>query len=102
MHCQNEKDMKELVELQLYPELREWIEEISYFFGNEVEESNADYYNYEYLDDCLLLMEEWYNCKHVHNYIIEALQEACERELFNRGIYGQIKLNGNIITFKIK
>lgn len=93
--------MKELVELQLYPELRTWIEEISYFFGKEVEESNTDTYQYEYLDDCLLLMEEWYNCAHVHNDIMEALQEACERELFNRGIFAKpVKIKGNVIIFK--
>lgn len=93
--------MKELIELQLYPELRTWIEEVSYFFGEEVQNNNSDYYKYEYLDDCLLLMEDMYNCKHVHNDIMEVLQEACESELFKRGIYGKpLKIQNNLIIFE--
>lgn len=95
--------MKELIELQLYPELRVWIEEISYFFGKEVEESNTDTYQYEYLDDCLLLMEEIYNCTHVHKDIMAALQEACEWELMKRDISGTVRMKeNNIINFKMK
>lgn len=93
--------MKEIIELQLFPELRTWIEEVSYFFGKEVEDSNANYYNFYYYDDCLLLMEDMYNVGHVHNEIIFALQEACEKELFNRGIYGKpVKIQNNLIIFE--
>lgn len=93
--------MKEIIELQLFPELRTWIEEVSYFFGKEVEDSNANYYNFYYYDDCLLLMEDMYNCNHVHNGIMAALQEACEIELFKRGIYGKpLKIKNNLIIFE--
>lgn len=93
--------MKEIIELQLFPEIRTWIEEVSYFFAKEIEDSNADYYNYYYYDDCLLLMEDIYNCTHVHSDIMQALKEACEKELFNRGIYGKpIKIQKNLIIFE--
>lgn len=93
--------MKEIIELQLYPEIKTWIEEVAYFFGKEIEDNNPDYYKYHYLDDCLLMMEDMYNCKHVHNEILFALQEACERELFNRGIYGKpVKIQNNLIIFE--
>lgn len=93
--------MKEIIELQLYPEIKTWIEEVSYFFGEEVQNNNSDYYKYEYLDDCLLLMEDMYNCNHVHSGIMAVLQEACEIELFKRGIYGKpLKIKNNLIIFE--
>lgn len=93
--------MKEIIELQLYPEIKTWIEETSYFFGKEVEDSNANYYNFYYYDDCLLLMEDMYNVGHVHNDIMEALKEECERELFNRGIFAKpVKIQKNLIIFE--
>ena len=102
MQHQNKRKMKqEAIELIMYPELRVWIEEISYFFGKEVEESNSDHYEYHFLDDCLLLMEDIYNVGHIHNDLIEALRMACEREIWNRCIYGKpVKIKGTTITFE--
>lgn len=92
---------QEPIELTMYPELRTWIEEISYFFGKEVEESNSDYYEYHFLDDCLLLMEDMYNVGHIHNDLIEALRMACEREIWDRCIYGKpVKIKGTTIIFQ--
>lgn len=81
--------MKEIIELQMYPELRTWIEEISYFFGKEVEENGGEDYDYEFLSDGLELLEDWYNVEHIHNDLIEALRWACECEIWDRCIYGK-------------
>ena len=93
--------MKEIIELQLYPEIKTWIEEVAYFFGKEIEDNNPNYYNFYYYDDCLLLMEDMYNVEHAHNDIMEALKEECERELFNRGIFAKpVKIQKNLIIFE--
>ena len=93
--------MKEIIELQLYPELRVWIEETSYFFGEEVQNNNSDYYEYHFLDDCLLLMEDIYNVGHIHNDLIEALRMACERDIWDRCIYSKpVKIKNNLIIFE--
>lgn len=96
-----QKEMYNTIEIEMYTELRTWIEEISYFFGKEVEDSNSDYYEYHFLDDCLLLMEDIYNVGHVHNDLIEALRMACEREIWDRCIYGKpVKIKGTTIIFQ--
>ena len=93
--------MKEIIELQMYPELRVWIEEISYFFGKEVEENGSEDYDYEFFDDCLLLMEDIYNVRHIHKDLIEALRMACEREIWDRCIYGKpVQIKGTTIVFR--
>lgn len=92
--------MKELFELYLYPDLQVWIEEISYFFANDVQNSPTDNIEYVFLDDALLLMEYVYNCKHIHKDLIDALRIACERELLDRGITGTpIEIINNKIYF---
>ena len=92
---------QEPIELMMYPELRVWIEEISYFFGKEVEENGSEDYDYEFLDDCLLLMEDIYNVRHIHNDLIEALRMACEREIWDRCIFGKpVQIKGTTIVFR--
>lgn len=93
--------MKEIIELQMYPELGTWIEEISYFFGKEVEENNGEDYDYEFLSDGLELLEDWYNVGHIHHDLIEALRMACEREIWDRCIFGKpVKIKGTTIIFR--
>lgn len=96
-----QKRMYKTIEIEMYKDLRDWVEEISYFFGKEVEDSNSDYYEYHFLDDCLLLMEDIYNVGHIHNDLIEALRMACEREIWDRCIYGKpVKIKGTTIIFQ--
>ena len=103
MQHQNKKEMYKTIEIEMYRDLRDWVEEIAYFTAKEIEEraKSEDSFYVEFLDDCLELMMDWYNCRHVYSDILSDLRMACERELFKRGIYAKpIKIKGNVIIFK--
>lgn len=83
--------MYKTIEIEMYRDLRDWVEEIAYFTAKEIEEraKSEDSFYVEFLDDCLELMMDWYNCRHVYSDILSDLRMACEREIWDRCVYGK-------------
>lgn len=93
--------MKELIERVMYKDINDFIEQISYFAAKDIAESDNKEGNIEFDVDMLDLIEDFCNCHHVHNDILNEIREETERELFRLGWFGKpIKIKGNIIIFK--
>jgi hypothetical protein len=86
-----QKEMYKTIEIEMYKDLRDWVEEIAYFTAKEIEEraKSEDSFYVEFLDDCLELMMDLYNCRHVYSDILSDLRMACEREIWDRCVYGK-------------
>ena len=83
--------MYKTIEIEMYRDLRDWVEEIAYFTAKEIEEraKSEDSFYVEFLDDCLELMMDLHNCRHVYSDILSDLRMACEREIWDRCVYGK-------------
>ena len=69
----------------LHPEIRVCIEEISYFAGKEIAESESSSISIDLsMLDVLLY---YYNCETSKKYIIAELKDEIEKETFKRGVF---------------
>lgn len=87
-----------LIERQMYRDINDFVEQVSYFAARDIKEStkNDGYITFD--DDMLDLIETFCNCHHVHNGILNEIREETEHELFRLGWFGKpIKVyNGKI------
>lgn len=76
-----------LIERQMYRDINDFVEQVSYFAARDIKEStkNDGYITFD--DDMLDLIETFCNCHHVHNGILNEIREETERELWEIQCY---------------
>lgn len=85
MHSSNQNERYMSIELELYRELRLWVDETAYFAARDISnlyESGQTEFYITFMDDCLELMLDIYNVRQFKTNILDDLREEIERHLF--------------------
>lgn len=89
-----------LIERQMYRDINDFIEQISWFAARDIINHSDSAGSVEFDNEILELIECFCNCRHVHDGILNEIKEDIERELFSlHSLCYQIKVTSGKIFF---